>query len=651
MAYTQDNKFLSISQFGLGDNTFLPTKISGTEAVSKNFEFEITVLSHNMSVKPDAVVGKTCDLEIKNKVGRVFNGVVKRFSLGDPVHHDLREYHLTVVPWFWLLELTQNQRIFQNKTTKQIIEQVFKDRGFNDFDYQAAPGMQREYCVQYAESDHAFVCRLLEEEGAIFFFTHEKGRHKLVISDRSNAFVKVDEGQVEYNKGSESEGRISSWGNAHEFQSGAWTLTEYDYSKPNQSLIQSTKSVSTFKGAKNLEQYAYADISDLSSGSDLVRKRISAAEAQINKIAGEGNCASFFAGGSFSLKKHDNKAQLGGYHLIEVSHLAADETYVNSSSGETKYSNHFTCVPDSVHYRIPYAAGKARMRGPQSALVVGPKGEEIYVDKQGRIKVQFYWDREGQRDESTTCWIRVMQSWAGNGWGASFIPRIGHEVIVDFIDGDPDKPIITGTVYNGTHQPPFGSKTQSGFRSRSSKGGGRENFNELRFDDKKDAEQIYVHAEKNMDSVVENDESRHVMHDRRKTIDNDQFEKIGNNKTTNVGKVHEETVGENHIKSVGNDVNIRVSNNHTETIGNDMVITVSKNNFKTVEGDQGTTVTKAQFIKAKTILLEAEDKIVFQTGKAKIVMQKNGDILVDGKNINILGSGNVVVDGKKTMIN
>ena len=651
MAYTQDNKFMSISQFGLGDNTFLPTRFAGTESVSKNFEFQITVLSHTMQIEPDQVIGKSCDLEIKNESGRVFHGIVKQFALGDPVHHDLREYHLTIAPWSWLLTLTQNQRIFQNKTTKQIVEQVFKDRGFNDYDFQAAPGMQREYCVQYGESDFHFVARLLEEEGMIFFFTHRKGANTMVISDRANAFVKVKEAEVEYNQGSESAGRISQWQNGHAYQTGAWTLTEYDYSKPNQNLLQSTKSVSTFKKAKSIEHYEYADISDLSSGSELVRKRISAAEAQINKVHGEGNCASFFAGGAFAIKKHDNKKQLGGYHLLEVHHTALEETYVNSSSGETKYSNSFICVPDSVHYRVPYQRGKAKMRGPQSALVVGPKGEEIYVDKHGRIKVQFYWDREGQRDESTTCWIRVMQSWAGNGWGSSFIPRIGHEVIVDFIDGDPDKPIVSGTVYNGTHLPPFSSKTQSGIRSRSSKGGGRENFNELRFDDKKDAEQIYVHAEKNMDSVIENDESRHVMHDRRKTIDNDQIEKIGNNKTTEVGNVHEESVGENHIKSVGNDVNIRVSNNHTETIGNDMTITVSKNNFKTVEGDQGTTVTKSQFIKAKTILLEADDKIVFQTGSAKIVMQKNGDILVDGKNINVTGSGNVVVDGKKTMIN
>ncbi len=688
---SQENRYIAIGDFSLGQDTFLLTGFEGSEHVSDLFEFQITVISENLDVAADSVVGKSTNIIIQNDHNRVFNGFISSFTYGEIQINNVREYHMTMVPWLWFLSKTNNHRIFQEKNTKDIVSQIFQDLGFNDFDFRASGGEVREYCVQHNESDLNFVSRLLEEEGIAYFFLHKEGEHKLILVDEKNAYDEVTETNLEYSNGSSPLEQITRWEHLYNFKKGQWSLADYNFKEPNKTLYSNTTTTSIFSDNSNFEHYEYPSLYEFGSGGELVKVRMESDEAGINRVVGRTDCTTFYAGGKFKVDKHDNAQEKGEYILISVHHRAYDTTYFSGESGDTGYINNFVCIPSEVHYRPPLIHQKPFMRGPQSAIVTGPSGEEIYVDELGRIKVQFYWDREGQNDENTTCFIRVMQTWAGAQWGASFIPRIGHEVIVDFIDGDPDRPIITGTVYNGKNKPPFDSKTKSGIRTRSTKDGSSANCNELIFDDKKDSEQIFIHAEKNMDTEVENNETltvdndrtKHVKHDENSKIDNDRNKTVGNNQSESIGKDKTINVGENHKESIGNDASISIDNNrketigkdsaiqvgknhdfqvgdnitidigkdHAETIGANMNITISKNLTESVEGQYREEVTKEYRLTAKKIALEANDEIALKTGSAQIVMKKNGDISISGKKITVKGSSDVIVKGSQVKVN
>ena len=683
MNFTQDNRPLSITDFSLGKDTFLATSLTGTEEISGLYEFEITALSENHQIEPDKIVGKTCTVSSSKVAERHFHGYIRSFSFGEIQEHNLREYRMVMVPWLWFLTRTNNHRIFQQKNVKQIVSTIFSDLGFSDFEFRASGGKTREYCVQHNESDFVFVSRLLEEEGISYFFEQSKNSHKLIIVDDKSPFSAVGEASVAYSKGASDEARISEWVQTNQYRKGVWTLNDYNFKEPKKSLLATATTTSKFDSVGKFEHYEYADMYDYGYGADLAKARIIAEETDINVSEGISSCATFFAGGTFELAKHDTASQKGNYTLASVTHHITENTYLHKEEGESEYINRFACVPIDVFVRPKKQHHKPFMRGPQSALVTGPAGEEIHVDELGRIKVQFYWDREGNKDDASSCYIRVMQSWAGNGWGASFIPRIGHEVIVEFIDGDPDRPIITGTVYNGVNAPPFDSKTQSGIRTRSTKGGAKANFNELRFDDKKDAEQIYIHAEKNLDTRVENDETLTVDHDRIKQVKNDesytigndrtknisgnQVENIGKDKTTTVGQGHQEniekdqsvmvgdnrklTVGSNLEETINQSITISIGKDHTESINGGMSLQIGKDAKESVGGKQTIEVVDQSSLSAKKVLVQAKDEIVFQAGSAKVQLKSNGDINITGGKINVNGSGNVKVKGSKTSIN
>ncbi|MCW8876494.1 MAG: type VI secretion system tip protein TssI/VgrG [Kangiellaceae bacterium] len=672
---TQDNHLMSITDFSLGKDTFLLTSFQGDEHISKLFSFHIEVLSENHDVSADDVVGKSGTVTINNEHKRKFNGYISQFWQGEPEANNLRRYKMMMVPWLWFLQKTNNHRIFQEKNTKDIISQIFNDLGFKDFDFKASGGEKREYCIQHNESDFHFVSRLLEEEGIAYYFKHQEGKHVLQLVDKKNAYEVCDETDLDYSQGNNPDSQIQSWERINEFRKGQWSLNDYNFKEPTNSLLASESTTSKFAKNKNFEHYEYPGLYKAGMGSNLVKVRLDAEEAQKETAEGASDCSSFYAGGRFVIKRHSHKNEKGEYILTDVHHSATDDSYYNGEDPTVAYSNFFACIPSAVHFRPALEHRRPTMKGPQSAVVVGPSGEEIYVDEFGRVKVQFIWDREGKKDENSSCWIRVAQGWAGNQWGASFIPRIGHEVIVNFMDGDPDRPIVMGCVYNGKNKPPYTSKTQSGIKTRSTKSGNAQNYNELRFDDKKDNEQIYIHAEKNMDTQIENDETltvdndrtKHVKHDENSTIDNNrnksvgknQSEDIGENKSINVGKNHTESigknatidVGENETFSVGKNIDISIGDNHTETVGKNMTISVSKDLKETVSGKYTEAVTKEYGLKAKSITMQADDKITLKTGSAQIVMKSNGDITISGKNINVKGSGNVVLKGSKVTAN
>jgi len=641
---TQDDRTISISDFALGKDTFLLSRFSGTETISDLFEFTIDVFSENREILPEQIIAKAGTVSIHTKEKRFFNGYISQISLGEINENNLREYSLTMVPWLWFLTKTNNHRIFQEKTTKEIVTQVFKDLGFNDFEFKAQGGNKREYCIQHNESDFHFISRLLEEDGIAYYFKHEEQKHMMVLVDQKNSYEDCKETDLEYTKGTNTQSQISNWENGYNFNKGQWTLNDYNFKEPDKNLIVNTKTSSTFANNAKYEHYEYPDLYDTSKGADLVKIRMEAEEVSVNLIDGQSNCSSFYAGGAFKLAKHALKSEKGKYILVSVTHSVADTSYLVSSASESEgYSNSFKCMPSDVHFRPPQKHKRPIMQGPQTAIVVGPAGEEIYIDEHGRIKVQFIWDREGKKDENSTCFIRVVQSWAGNQWGSSFIPRMGHEVIVNFLDGDPDRPIVTGSVYNGKNKPVYSSKTQSGIKTRSTKNATAENYNELRFEDKKGGEQIYVHAEKNMDTQIENNETLTVDNDRTKTIKHDENSTIENDRN--------KSVNNNQTEKIKVDKTITVGGNHQETVKSNMTIHVDKDLKESVSGAYTEHVTKDYSLHAKTITMDADDKITIKTGSAQIVMKSNGDITISGKTINIKGSSNVVIKGSKVITN
>jgi len=631
---TQDQRSIAITT-PLAKDELLLTSFEGTEYISDLFEFQIEVLSKNHAIKPEQLIGKTVTINIQNDQKRTFNGYISRFTYGEVKADNLRTYRMTMVPWLWFLSKTNNHRIFQEKNTKDIISQVFKDLGFNDFDYKATGNpAPREYCVQHNESDLNFVSRLLEEDGIAYYFEQKGDKHVMHIVDAANAYQETAETNLQYSKGNQPNTQLTRWEHVYEFRKGKWSLNDYDFESPPKSQLQTTASTSKFSNAKNYEHYEYVPYNDFAGIKDLSKKRIEAEETPMNVIEASSDCSSFYAGGKFKLAKHAVAQEQGNYIITAIRHRAYDNSYLAGHESQSEYGNDLTCIPDSVHFRPPMVHSKPVMLGPQSAIVVGPSGEEIYIDKYGRIKVQFHWDREGKKDENSTCYLRVVQPWAGSGWGTSFIPRMGMEVIVNFIDGDPDRPLVTGSVYNADNLPPYNSKTQSGIKTRSTKKGTTANFNELRFEDKKDSEQIFIHAEKNLDTEVENDETHTVDNNRSKTIGVDESSSIGKNRTKSVGENESEKIGKNktitvgadHSEDIAKNKTLSVGDNHDEKIGKDMDLNVGKN-----------------------ISVTAGDSIVLKTGSASITMKKNGDITIKGKNITVQGSSKINVKASSTL--
>lgn len=640
---TQDERLLAIKS-PLGKDELLLASLQGSEHISDLFEFHLEVLSGDLNITPEKLIGKTVTVTIQNEYKRTFNGFVNQFMFGEIKADNLRQYKLTVVPWLWFLTKASNNRVFQEMDVKAIVQQVFQGHGFNDFEFNlSGTHPAREYCIQFGETDFHFVSRLLEEEGIAYFFTHENESHKLILTDQLSTYKNCKEAKVGYSKGNKPGSQINQWQHQYEFITGNWSHTDYDFLAPTKDLSTTKKTTVKIPKVDSFENYHYPGYyTDKSLGDDYIKYRLEAEETGFDNVLASSDCSTFYAGGKFEMSEHDTAGEKKTYIITSINHQASDSSFVSGSEGQSEYGNQLICIPDSVHFRPIQKHHRPVMYGPQSAIVVGPSGEEIYKDKYDRIKVQFYWDRKGKKDEHSSCFVRVVQSWAGNQWGVSFLPRIGHEVIVSFIDGDPDKPLVTGSVYNHDNMPPYTSGTQSGIKTRSTKGGGRENYNELRFEDKKGQEQVYLHAEKNLDTKVENDETHSVDHNRTKTISENETSSIGKNRDKSVGESQSENigknktidVGENHTESIGKDKSLDVGSNHTENIGKDMNLSVG--------GDLAEDI-------GKKLGISAGDQITLKTGSASITMKSNGDITIKGNNITIQGSGKVNVKASSTV--
>jgi type VI secretion system secreted protein VgrG len=622
--FTQANRPLALTT-PLGKDVLLLTAFIGREELSRLFHFQLEMLSEKDSLAPKDLVGKsvTWTYQPAGAAPRPFNGFVSRFAAGGRREGGLRQYRAEVVPWLWFLTCTADCRIFQKKTAPKIIEQIFKDLGFTAYENALkATYAEREYCVQYRETDFHFVSRLMEQEGIFYFFRHENGKHTLVLADHKSAYQDCPEKEVEYYTGSLVPNHIASWEHQYEFRPGKYVQTDYNFETPTTSLQTQSTTIVPLPDNQKFEVYDYPGrYGRKGDGAELTKVRMEEEEAAYDVVRGASTCRTFTPGGKFTLKKHDCPGEAGkGYVLTAVEHSAGDGSYTAGQAASQPYSNRFTCIPDGVTFRPARTTPRPVVQGPQTAVVVGPKGEEIYTDKYGRVKVQFHWDREGKKDENSSCWIRVSENWAGKNWGIVFNPRIGQEVIVEFLEGDPDRPIITGRVYNADQMPPYElpkHQTQSVLKTRSSKGGSPENFNELRFEDKKDSEEIYFHAEKDFNRVVENNDTLKVGSDKAK--DGSQTIEIYHHRTETLKTGDEKVTIE------------KGSRTHS----------IKKDDTLTVEGKQKIEITGDQTITIKT----GNRSVTIQTGNDSLKVSAGSSTTEAAKSIELkVGASSIKIE-------
>ena len=579
----------------LGDDVLLLRQLSGTEELGRPFHYELEMVSEDNEISFDDIVGQniTVRFELPRGGTRFLNGYVSRFVQTDPLGR-LPQYRASVVPWLWILTRSADCRIFQKMKVPDIIKQVFRDFGLTDFSDSLTGSCRTwEYCVQYRETAFNFVSRLMEHEGIYYYFEHENGKHTLVLADDMAAHQPYPSyGEISYRSRGEDLAtmeHVREWTLEKQVQPGAYALNAFDFEAPKKALLARSKTKRD-NAMADFEVYdypgAYVERSD---GDNYTRVREEELQAEYEVAKGHSDARGIGTGYTFQLTEHPRQDQCREYLVTSTEYkFVSDEFEPDGVAGAkgTVCACELTAIPTTEQFRARRVTSKPRVRGPQTAIVVGKKGEEIWTDKHGRVKVQFHWDRYSKADENSSCWIRVAQAWAGKTWGAIFIPRIGQEVIIDFLEGDPDRPIITGRVYNGLTKPPYdlpAKATVSTIKSNSSKGGG--GFNEIRFEDKKGKEQIFVHAQKDQDLRVENIRREWIGKDRHLIVKKKQYELVEKDKHSTVkgdqcakvGGDLDETIEGTRTVSVGKDEHLSVGNDRLQEIGDDDSLKVAEN--------------------------------------------------------------------------
>jgi type VI secretion system secreted protein VgrG len=684
---------------------------SAREEISAPFDVKL-ILASKTEVAFDDVIGEPAMLTIfGDGVDRYIHGMITQFmQVG--TRGRFRLYRAQLQPPLSLLALKQNSRIFQNMSTADIVKQVLKEAGISSdrLDFRTQGQYQpREFCVQYCEPDLNFISRLLEEDGVFYFFEHEDDQHTLVFGDSPVCYQPIEGGgSVMLNV---SDGRkpteeyVTSFDRSRQIRSGRVTLKDYNFERPSLDLTAPAKG-SSFE---ELEIYDYLDTyQEEGVGKKLAQVRLEAARVFQETSKGQSGCSRLVPGFTFKLSHPGGDADIPEadfdqeYLLVKVLHAGSSPQVLEEFSGAEKgqdYTNQFVCIPSSVNYRPQRTFNKPTIVGIQTAIVVGPPGEEIHTDKHGRIKIQFHWDREGKSNEKSSCWVRVSQAWTGAGWGALHIPRIGQEVVVSFLDGDPDRPLVTGQVYHGTNTPPYtlpDDKTKSTIKSNSSIGGG--GSNEFRFEDKKGSEEIFLHGQKDWNTVIQNNQSSSIGVDQSTTVGTNKTIEVGSNHTEKIGAGMSLTVGAsktevvsvNSAESVGADKELSVGGAYrvlvgkdkaekiggarteviggarTEVIGTKRSVNVGGNSSESIGGkktvkagkdyslEAGAKATvkvkEEYFLEAKKILIQAKEELSIKVGKATIVLKNNGDINIKGKNINVKGKGKINLKASKDII-
>jgi type VI secretion system secreted protein VgrG len=628
-----DNQLVAIST-PLGDEKLLLRQARINEELGQPFTMDVELLSDDENISLDDILGQNVTIRLETKdESRYFNGIVTEFFQKENIAKNAC-FGAVVRPWFWLLTLSETCRIFQVKTYPEIIKAVFEDLGFSDYEDQLTGAYTpQEYVVQYNESDFNFVSRIMEQEGIYYYFVHTNGKHTLVLADDSSVLPEI--GEIPFYEKEDSgyqvdlEG-IIKWENYRKIRTGGVSLGDFDFTTPSKNLRAITTDPKTGSLA-SLQKFNYpGKYIERDKGSNYTKILMEKENVHYDQKYAEGNFRTLYAGSQFKLMDHHRDDQNDSYLVVKFSCVLKSDKYLLSSSGQDSelFTCTFTCIPANVSYRPQQIAIKPRISGPQTAIVVGKKGEEIWTDKYGRVKVQFHWDRDAEADEKSSCWIRVSQSWAGKNWGSMQIPRIGQEVLVDFIHGDPDRPIIIGSVYNGSSMPPYdlpANATMSGVKSRSSKGGN--GFNEIRFEDKKDEEQIFIHGQKNQDINIKNDCFETIGNDKHLVVKNDQVILVENNRS--------EEVKADHIEKIGKDRHLSVTGKEAKKVTADLALTVDGDVAEVFKKNHSMLVTEDSYIKGSNICIEATDNITLKVGGSSISIEAGGITIKTGSDIEL----------------
>lgn len=603
------NERATVVQTPVGGDVLTFTHLIGRDEISRCFAYTVGFVSKSHDVDPLKMLGGVVSVEGESDPKRWFSGLVSDFKL-TRIEDRLAFYEAVVRPWLWFLGNTTDCRIFQNMTAVEIVEKIFSKYGIAKFEKRLQGSYpQREYCVQYDESDLDFVQRLMEHEGIFYFFEHDEGKHTLVLCDAMSK-LKAAPGyeKVLYNFEGQGSRRdveyITEWIPGSSVRPGAYAHTDYDFEKPGADLMAKSAQPFGHKEAAGENYRQPGAHLDVGRGDTIAGIRREELQAVHQRSTAVGTVRGLFSGCKFKLESFPRDDQNQDYLVISAEYRLFDPGYRTQNEA---HSENFKVVlgvaPTKLPYRPPRMTPRPIMRGPQTATVVGPSGEEIFTDKYARVKVQFHWDRLGKKDQNSSCFVRVSQTWAGSGWGFIQIPRIGQEVIVDFIEGDPDLPIITGRVYNAAEMPPYGlpgNATQSGWKSNSSKGGG--GYNELMFEDKAGSELVNFQAQKDHHLLIKHDRNKTVQHDQSDRIDHDAKhsvghnldEDVGNNKTVKIGVDQTTNIGSNDTETVGANRSLTVMANETISIGANSTETIGQNHSQTVSLVQTVTVGAAR---------------------------------------------------------
>ena len=643
MARVQEFREVAVAT-PLGGDVLLLQRMSGQEEMGRLFTFELQLLSEDPQINFQDLLGQNMTVRVETMHGqtRYFNGFVSRFSQVGSLGR-LTKYQATLVPWLWFLTRTADCHIFQNTSVPDIIEKIFSDFGFADVKNRLNGKYQPwEYCVQYRETAFDFISRLAEQEGIYYYFVHENGKHTLVLADGLSShdpregyeeirYHREDDAVTDYEY-------VSDWSFQQSVQSGVFALNDFDFKSPKKSL-RARATITRPHKAADFEIYDYpGEYTEFDDGEQYSRMRIQELHSQFETGHGQANARGIGPGFTFDLTEFPREDQCRRY-LVTAARYEVESDEFDSSGEPTgrgpTYECEYAAIDSEESFRPARLTPLPRIRGAQTAIVVGQSGEEIYTDEYGRVKVQFHWDRYGKADENSSCWMRVAQVWAGKSWGAMYIPRIGQEVIVEFLEGDPDRPIITGRVYNGALMPPYtlpANKTMSTLKSNSSKGG--EGFNEIRYEDKKGEEQIFIHAEKNQDNRVKNDSFEWIGNNRHLIVKKDQLEHVENNRS--------EKVDVDHMEEIGKDRHLKVGGKEAKNIAQSQSLTVGGDVIEVFKANHSEETTQNYYLKAMAIVIEGMQSVTLKVGTNSVV--------VDSAGVTVTGM-KVTLDGMTTMIN
>jgi type VI secretion system secreted protein VgrG len=629
MPPTQSNRDVSVKT-ALADDVLLFAGMQGTEQLGRLSEFTVNLVSTDGAIKIADVLGKSLTVSVTLADGtakRHFNGIVTRFR-SNGMAGDFHAYDATVRPSLWLLTRAANCRIFQDKSVTDIVKEVCNaygsavslSIGLLSGSYAPLP-----YCVQYRETDFDFVCRVLEDAGIYFYFTHDAGSHTMVLADSYSAHQPIGGYDAlmyigRTARASDIAETVSSWSVGGAITSGKVALDDFDFEKASASAsggLASTATIDPAYGQTSYEVYDYpGNYSKADAGNALARAHLERLHGQGELIAATTSARGLVPGGLFTLAEHPRADQNRTCLVTAATYTLTGNDYASDGQAFT-----FSCAIHAIGkehaFRPLPTVARPSVQGPQTAIVVGKAGEEIWTDKYGRVKLQFHWDRLGKDDENSSCWVRVAQGWAGKGWGAMAIPRIGMEVVVSFLEGDPDRPLVTGCVYNSDAMPPYAlpdEQTISTLKSQSSKGG--DGFNELRFEDKKGEEEVFLHAERDFLRVVKNNDALKV-----------GFE------TADKG---DQTV------DIKNDQTIKIGHDQVENVDNNQTLTIKVDQKIDVGGDQAVGIDGKQAVKVGTIVIEAGTSIELKVGGSSIKIEAS-KITIKAPEIEVAADANAKV--------